>query len=52
MIIGLPSEERTRQIDERRVEDLQRISRAVEVYHTRHQRLPQSLDELSQASPA
>ena len=33
MIIGLPSEERTRQIDERRVQDLQRMSRAVDVFY-------------------
>jgi hypothetical protein len=46
MIIGLPSEERTRRIDERRVQDLQRLSRAVEVYHGRHQALPPSLGDL------
>jgi hypothetical protein len=46
-IIGSPSEERTRRLDARRVEDLQRISRAVEVYHQRHQRVPASVEELS-----
>jgi hypothetical protein len=47
VIIGSPSEERTRRLDARRVEDLQRISGAVEVYHTRHGRVPSSLEELS-----
>jgi hypothetical protein len=48
VIIGSPSEERTRRLDARRVEDLQRLSGAVEVYHQRHQRVPASLQELSQ----
>ena len=47
VIIGSPAEERTRRLDTRRVEDLQRISGAVEVYHQRHQRVPLSLEELS-----
>jgi hypothetical protein len=47
VIIGSPSEERTRRLDARRVEDLQRISGAVEVYHRRHQQVPASLAELS-----
>lgn len=47
MIIGSPSEERTRRLDARRVEDLQGISQSVEVYRTRHQRLPASLEELA-----
>jgi hypothetical protein len=47
VIIGSPSEERTRRLDARRVEDLQRISGAVEVYHRRHQQVPASLEELS-----
>ena len=48
VIIGSPGEERTRRLDTRRVSDLQQISQSVEVYHTRHQRVPASLDELSQ----
>jgi hypothetical protein len=48
LIIGSPSEERTRRLDARRVEDLQRVSDAVEVYYTRHQRVPMSLEALSQ----
>jgi hypothetical protein len=47
ILIGSPGEERTRRLDARRVEDLQGISRAVEVYHARHQSTPASLEELS-----
>jgi hypothetical protein len=47
VIIGSPGEERTRRLDDRRVEDLQRISSAIEVYHKRHSGVPGSLDELS-----
>jgi hypothetical protein len=45
-VIGSPSEERARRLDERRVEDLQGISRATNVYFERHARLPSSLEEL------
>jgi hypothetical protein len=45
--LGPPSEERTRRLDERRVEDLQQIALSVSLYNTRHQRLPVSLTELS-----
>jgi hypothetical protein len=47
VIIGSPVEERIRRLDARRVDDLQRLSRSVEVYHTRHGRVPASLEELS-----
>lgn len=47
MIIGSPSEERTRRIDSRRVADLQQISRSVEIYHSRHQDVPTSLEALA-----
>jgi hypothetical protein len=47
MILGPPSEERINRFDRRRVEDLQRIEEAVNVYWTRHGRLPASLEELS-----
>jgi hypothetical protein len=47
VIIGSPTEERTRRLDARRVEDLQRLSRSVEVYHSRHKRVPETLEELS-----
>ncbi|HVQ15215.1 MAG TPA: hypothetical protein VMS40_16550 [Vicinamibacterales bacterium] len=46
-IIGPPSEERTRRMDSRRLQDLQAISRAVVVYHQRHQGLPATLSELA-----
>ena len=45
-LLGSPSEERTRRLDERRVSDLGALSSAVDVYWTRHQKLPASLDEL------
>jgi hypothetical protein len=47
MILGPPSEERINRFDRRRVEDLQRIEEAVNVYQTRHGRFPTSLEELS-----
>jgi hypothetical protein len=47
MIIGSPGEERTRRMDSRRIDDLQRISRSIGVYHTRHQQVPASLEELA-----
>jgi len=47
MIVGSPSEERTRRMDSRRISDLQGISRSIEVYHTRHQQVPASLEELA-----
>jgi hypothetical protein len=47
MIIGSPGEERTRRLDARRVEDLGRMARSIEIYYMRHQRLPASIEELS-----
>lgn len=47
MILGPPSEERINRFDRRRVEDLQRIEQAVNVYRTRYGRLPTSLEELA-----
>ena len=47
MIIGSPSEERTRRMDSRRINDLQGVSRSIAVYHTRHQQVPASLEELA-----
>ena len=46
-IIGPPMEERARRFDNRRVEDLEGIVDATELYWTRHSRLPVSLDELT-----
>jgi len=45
-LLGSPSEERTLRLDQRRVSDLGALSGAVDVYWTRHQKLPASLDEL------
>jgi hypothetical protein len=47
VLMGPPSEERSRRLDERRVEDLRQISFSVNLYNTRNQRLPFSLAELS-----
>ena len=47
MILGSPGQERVNRLDERRVNDLQQIERAVNLHWTREGRLPASLDELS-----
>jgi hypothetical protein len=47
IVLGPPNEERIRRLDGRRVEDLRGITRAVDLYWTRHGGLPTSLDELS-----
>ncbi len=49
LLMGSPSEQRQRQLDRRRVDDLQKIAAAIDVYRTRQQRLPASLDDLGQA---
>ncbi|MFP7722382.1 hypothetical protein [Lysobacter sp. A3-1-A15] len=41
--IGLPGEQRQVRLDERRIEDLQRIVEAVELHHREHGRLPTDL---------
>ena len=48
--VGSPSDERKRRLDERRVEDLRGIARAVDLHWTRHGSLPASLHELSDAT--
>jgi hypothetical protein len=45
-MLGSPSEERARRLDDRRVQDLADIGRAVDLYWTRSSRLPSSLEEL------
>ena len=45
--LGSPAEERERRIDDRRVADLHGIAAAVDLYRSRHSRLPASLDELA-----
>jgi hypothetical protein len=44
MVMGSPAEQRLRQLDERRVEDLRAVSSAIDLYWQRHQQLPASLD--------
>jgi hypothetical protein len=46
-ILGSPTEERARRIDDRRVADLRGIVAATDLYWTRHSRLPASLDVLT-----
>ena len=46
-VLGSPTEERARRIDNRRVADLQGIVAATDLYWTRHSRLPASLDDLT-----
>ena len=45
-VLGSPSEERARRLDERRVQDLSGIAQAVDLYWTRESRFPGSLDQL------
>jgi hypothetical protein len=45
-LVGSPAAERTRRLDERRVQDLAGLARAVDLFWTRHANLPTSLDEL------
>src|SRR5712691_7947951 len=47
-IIGSPSEERVRRLDERRLNDLRLIQFAVDLYSKDHARLPGTLAELLQ----
>jgi hypothetical protein len=46
-VLGSPTEERARRLDDRRVEDLQGIRAAADLYWTRHSQLPASLDDLT-----
>jgi hypothetical protein len=45
-LIGSPKEQRIRRIDGRRLGDLQSIERQIDVYWTRHEALPESLQAL------
>lgn len=47
MVVGPPQVARRQQLDEQRVRDLMTITHAVDQFHTRHARLPASLDELA-----
>jgi len=48
LLLGSPANERTRRLDARRVNDLLALARATDLYWTRHERLPASIDELVQ----
>lgn len=46
-LVDPPARQRTRRLDERRAADLRGIGEAVDLFYTRHERMPASLDELS-----
>ncbi len=47
LVLGWPSGERARRLDERRVEDLRRLAAGVDEYYQRNQVLPASLERLA-----
>ena len=49
--VGPPSDERERRLDERRIEDLRRMARAIDLHWTRTGDLPATLDLLADALP-
>ena len=49
-LLGSPQAQREQALDERRVSALRVLTRNVDLYWTRHQRLPQTLDELSRVT--
>lgn len=49
-LVGPPRDQRERRLDERRIEDLRRIARAIDLHWTRHGSLPAALDVLSEAT--
>ncbi len=51
-MLGPPSEQAALRIDDRRVEELRAIARAVDVYYERNSELPESLDALKAALEA
>ena len=50
--LGPPSDERSRRLDERRIEDLDRLARSVDLHWTRDGDLPAALNALSDAAVA
>jgi hypothetical protein len=52
LAIGSPAEARLERLDQRRVQDLTRVSAAVDLYWTRQGRLPGSLRELPPTTAA
>ena len=48
ILLGSPAEERMLRLDTRRVDDLERIMQKMNFYWSQHNKLPDSLEELSQ----
>lgn len=48
VLMGSPNAERVRRLDERRVQELQSLAAAVDVFWTRNDSLPESIDRLKQ----
>lgn len=46
LILGSPSEQRSKKLDARRVTELRKIARSVDLYWTRHETLPSNLKVL------
>jgi hypothetical protein len=51
-VLGSPTDERSRRLDQRRVDELAGIADRVDLFWTRNGRVPASLDELRQAPGA
>ena len=49
-VMGLPEQQRQRRMDERRVQDLQRIETAIQAHARQHDALPATLGELDEAT--
>lgn len=52
VILGAPAQARERRLDDRRVQDLEAIGRAVDLYNSRRGALPPSLSELAAETAA
>ena len=50
LVIGSPMQQRAQRFDERRVQDLMRLQRAVESFATSEKRLPKNLQEIAGAA--
>lgn len=46
-LLDSPARQRMRRLDGRRVEDLRLIAESVDLFYTRHERMPASLEELA-----
>lgn len=45
-LIGSPEQQREKKFDEKRISDLQGIAGSIDLYYTRHNSLPDNLDDL------